>query len=75
MGWVRMNNFISFSWSLNSPFVFFSRMASLLSKFRIDYSDLTVIPDVTQKANDSTKVFFDSLIKEFRRAPEELGKN
>jgi hypothetical protein len=33
-------------------------MASLLSKFRIDYSDVTVIPDVTKKAGDDMKAEF-----------------
>jgi hypothetical protein len=33
-------------------------MASLLAKFRIDYHDVTVIPDVTKKAKDETKTEF-----------------
>ena len=33
-------------------------MASLLAKFRIDYSDVTVIPDVTKKAGDAVKAEF-----------------
>ncbi len=33
-------------------------MASLLAKFRIDFSDVTVIPDVTKKAMDKTKQEF-----------------
>ncbi|BES94251.1 Amino acid permease [Nesidiocoris tenuis] len=40
-------------------------MASLLSKFRIDYSDLKVIPDITKKPMDETNTFFDQLIKGF----------
>lgn len=40
-------------------------MASLLAKFRIDYSDLQVIPDITKKPQEGTQVFFDSLIAEF----------
>lgn len=40
-------------------------MASLLSKFRIDYSDLKVIPDITKKPMDETNTFFDQLIKDF----------
>uniref|UniRef100_A0A0A9WLJ8 Bumetanide-sensitive sodium-(Potassium)-chloride cotransporter n=1 Tax=Lygus hesperus TaxID=30085 RepID=A0A0A9WLJ8_LYGHE len=40
-------------------------MASLLSKFRIDYSDLKVIPDITKKPMDETNAFFDQLIKNF----------
>ncbi|CAH1407510.1 unnamed protein product [Nezara viridula] len=43
-------------------------MASLLSKFRIDYSDLKVIPDITKKPLDSTVSYFQSLI-------QPLGKN
>lgn len=33
-------------------------MASLLAKFRIDYHDVTVIPDVTKKAKEETKAEF-----------------
>lgn len=40
-------------------------MASLLSKFRIDYSDLTLIPDITKKPQESTTKFFNDLIKDF----------
>lgn len=39
---------------------FFS-MASLLAKFRIDYSDVIVIPDVTKKAGDSIKAEFKTI--------------
>ncbi|PNF23009.1 hypothetical protein B7P43_G10386 [Cryptotermes secundus] len=42
-------------------------MASLLAKFRIDYSDLKVIPDITKKPRDSTVSFFESLISEFKQ--------
>lgn len=41
-------------------------MASLLAKFRIDYSDLTLIPDITKKPDESTTKYFNSLIKDFR---------
>ncbi|CAD7082120.1 unnamed protein product [Hermetia illucens] len=40
-------------------------MASLLAKFRIDYSDLQLIPDITKKAQESTVQFFNELIKDF----------
>ncbi|CAG7828067.1 unnamed protein product [Allacma fusca] len=40
-------------------------MASLLSKFRIDYSDVIVIPDITSKAKEETKVEFEAMIKPF----------
>lgn len=41
-------------------------MASLLAKFRIDYTDLQLIPDITAKPMESTTNFFNSLIEEFR---------
>lgn len=41
-------------------------MAGLLAKFRIDYSDLQVVPDITSKPMDTTQQFFDSLIADFR---------
>lgn len=40
-------------------------MASLLAKFRIDYSDLKVIPDITKKPQEASKAFFDNLISDF----------
>lgn len=42
-------------------------MASLLSKFRIDYSALTIIPDVTRPAKPSTTDFFNFLIADFQQ--------
>lgn len=41
-------------------------MASLLAKFRIDYSDLKLLPDVTKKPKEESVKFFDSLIKDFK---------
>lgn len=41
-------------------------MASLLSKFRIDYSALKMIPDVNKKPKDSTLAYFDDLIAPFK---------
>lgn len=43
-------------------------MASLLSKFRIDYSALKVIPDISKPAQTSTKTFFDTLIADFQQS-------
>lgn len=40
-------------------------MASLLSKFRIDYSALKVISDISKPAQNYTASFFDSLIADF----------
>lgn len=42
-----------------------SSMASLLAKFRIDYSDLELITDITKKAEDSTYHYFKDLIRNF----------
>lgn len=42
-------------------------MASLLAKFRIDYSDLQLVPDVTNKPQESTNQFFETLISSFRK--------
>jgi solute carrier family 12 sodium/potassium/chloride transporter 2 len=41
-------------------------MAALLAKFRIDYSDVIVIPDITKKAQESTKKEFEALIEPFK---------
>lgn len=49
-------------------------MASLLAKFRIDYSDLQLIPDITNKPQDSTFQFFDDLIKDFLSDTENSGE-
>lgn len=50
-------------------------MASLLAKFRIDYSDLTVIPDVTKKPQDGTTSFFDHLIRNVKEKENEEGED
>ncbi len=49
-----------------------SRLASLLAKFRIEYSDLIVITDVMAKAKESTREFFDGLLKEYRKNNEDI---
>ncbi|XP_067646757.1 bumetanide-sensitive sodium-(potassium)-chloride cotransporter isoform X2 [Eurosta solidaginis] len=48
-------------------------MASLLSKFRIDYSDLTLIPDITKKPQESSTMFFTELIKDFVSSDKDNG--
>lgn len=45
----------------------YRNMASLLAKFRIDYSDLQIVPDITSKALDCTQQFFETLIADFRK--------
>jgi len=41
------------------------RMAAMLSKFRIDYSDVIVITDITKKPQQSTREYFNSMTKKF----------
>ncbi|XP_067119704.1 solute carrier family 12 member 2-like isoform X2 [Centruroides vittatus] len=45
-------------------------MAVLLSKFRIDYSDVTVIPDVTKSPQDSSKKEFENIIQKWKHNTE-----
>jgi solute carrier family 12 sodium/potassium/chloride transporter 2 len=51
-------------------FLPFNRLASLLSKFRIEYADLIIITDVMAKAKESTREFFDNLVKEYKKNNE-----
>lgn len=49
-------------------------MASLLSKFRISFSDLTMIPDITKKVeSEASKTLFNGLIKPFQGVPDDSG--
>ena len=41
------------------------RMAILLSKFRIEYSDLVIISDLNEAPTNKTKIWFDNLIRPF----------
>lgn len=41
-------------------------MANLLAKFRIDYSDVIVIPDVAKKAAESSRMEFDQMVEDFK---------
>lgn len=52
-----------------------SSMASLLAKFRIDYSDLELITDITKKAEESTYYYFKDLIRNFTSKERELCEN
>lgn len=40
-------------------------MAALLNKFRIDYSDVTVIPDIVKPPQEATKKMFNDIIDKF----------
>ena len=59
----------------NANFKYFFSMASLLAKFRIDYSDVIVIPDVTKKAGDDIKTEFKTIIDKLNIAEEDLLAN
>ncbi|MCL4142294.1 UNVERIFIED_CONTAM: hypothetical protein GTU68_015358 [Idotea baltica] len=49
-------------------------MANLLFKFRIDFSDMIIIPDMAKKASESSRTEFDDLIKDFKiKNNEEIG--
>ncbi|KAJ0174949.1 hypothetical protein K1T71_009090 [Dendrolimus kikuchii] len=45
-------------------------MASLLSKFRIDYSALKMVADITKRPKDSTLAYFDKLIAPFKTSDD-----
>ena len=47
-------------------------LASMLSRFRIEYSDVTAVPDVTKKADAATKAEFDAMIAGVGIEEEEL---
>lgn len=60
----------------NSELEFEQRsMASLLSKFRIDFSDLILLPDIIKKPEESTMAFFDDLIKSFKSTTEDADES
>ena len=56
-------------------FFFLFSMASLLAKFRIDYSDVIVIPDVTKKAGDAIKEEFKTITDKVNIDEAELLAN
>ncbi|XP_040062152.1 solute carrier family 12 member 2 [Ixodes scapularis] len=47
-------------------------MAALLSKFRIEYSDVTVIPDIVKPPKESTKAEFNRILKPWRRSSQDV---
>lgn len=47
-------------------------MASLLSKFRIEYSDVTVIPDIVRPPSEASKREFEELVRKWRRTDDEV---
>ena len=59
---------------VKASFFFFTRMAAMLSKFRIDFSDVIVITDITKKSSESTRNYFNGLIKNFVKNEDGQGK-
>jgi len=51
------------------------KMAMLLAKFRIDFTDVSIIPDVTKKAESSTKAEFEEIISGCDIPIQELKHN
>ena len=49
-------------------------MAALLSKFRIDYSDVIVVPDVGKRAKDETKEEFKAMIEKYKNPKDGSSK-
>jgi len=45
-------------------------MASLLSKFRIDYANLTMVHDVSDKPHPRTAKLFEDIIRPFKEGPD-----
>lgn len=50
------------------------KMAELLCKFRIDYSDVVMIPDVTKKPREESLRDFSNLISKFELIPEDSNE-
>lgn len=46
-------------------YLFVNSMASLLSKFRIHYHSLKMVAGITEKPQDQTVTFFNSLLEGF----------
>lgn len=51
---------------INCYYFSYFRMAEMLAKFRIDYSDLIMIPDYNKKPQETTVNYFESIIANFR---------
>lgn len=50
-------------------------MAALLNKFRIDYSDVRVIPDVTKPPQECSKQDFENIISKWREKEDSDGES
>ena len=45
-------------------------LGNLLAKFRIDYTEVVIIPDITKKAMAETKAEFEGILKEYGKEGE-----
>lgn len=52
----------------------FSSMANLLAKFRIDYSSLTMVQDITDPPQPETTKLFEDITKKFTEESANPGK-
>lgn len=59
---------------MNGNIVIFFSMANLLGKFRIDYSSLTMVQDITEPPQPETKQLFEDTIKKFTEETMGQGK-
>ncbi|XP_054715236.1 solute carrier family 12 member 2-like [Uloborus diversus] len=50
-------------------------MAALLSKFRIDYSDVMVIPDITKPPKECSKQDFENIISKWKESDDTENEN
>ena len=50
-------------------------MANLLAKFRIDFSDMIVIPDVAKRAGEPSRKDFEEMIKDFKSKSTDDSKD
>ena len=56
--------------------IFFCRtLASLLKKFRINASEVIIIPDVTKKADNETKEQFQKMTEDLHISDDQLSEN
>lgn len=50
-------------------------MANLLAKFRIDFHDVIMIPDIGKKASEETKNEFNAIVSDANITSEDLVTN
>lgn len=53
--------------------IFYHRMTVLLSKFRIDYTDLVIISDVDEPPKNTTRKWFNGILSPFLQANSSDG--